>query len=77
MGKGTLEEASINLNEYAGAYPENRMYGQVYPSSGFFFRHVKNISLKNVELTVHNKDFRLAIIFDDVFQATINNLKSD
>jgi polygalacturonase len=77
MGKGTVEEAAINLAEYTGAYPENRMYGQVYPASGFFFRNVKNLSLENVELSVRNEDFRPAIVFDNVFQATVINLKSD
>ncbi|MDR3217760.1 MAG: hypothetical protein LBU22_02060 [Dysgonamonadaceae bacterium] len=74
MGNGTADEAAIVLKEYAGSYPENRMYGQVYPSSALFFRHVKNVSLKNVELTLRNEDYRPSIIFDDAHNVVLNNL---
>jgi hypothetical protein len=74
MGHGTMEDAGITLPEYRGAYPENRMYGFVYPSSGLFFRHVKDITLNNIDLEVRNEDFRPAIIFEDVHNAKLNSL---
>ncbi len=41
MGMGTLAEANAFFPENEKAYPENRMYGVVYPASGFYLRHVK------------------------------------
>lgn len=69
MGYGTKEEANAPLKEYRGAYPENRMYGLAYPSSGFFFRHVKNLEASHVNLEVRNEDYRPAVVLDDVHGA--------
>ena len=66
MGGGDSDEAKIVLKENPTAYPENRIYGYVYPSSGLYIRHVKNIILNNVQLNVRNKDDRPAIITNDV-----------
>lgn len=76
MGYGTKEEAHTVLSEYAGAYPENRMYGLVYPSSGLFFRHIKNLTLNNVDLEVRNEDYRSAVILQDVHKVDINNFSA-
>ena len=77
MGKGTLKEANTPLSEYSGSYPENRMYGFVYPSSGLFLRHIKNVTLNNIELTVRYEDYRPAVILDDLHNVTLNALNSD
>ena len=66
MGGGDSDEAKIVLKENPTAYPENRIYGYVYPSSGLYIRHVKNIALNNVRLNVRKKDERPAIIMVDV-----------
>jgi polygalacturonase len=71
MGGGDSNEAKIILPENPAAYPENRIYGYVYPSSGLYIRHVKNIILNNVRLNVRNKDDRPAIITNDVIGYTI------
>lgn len=74
MGYGTKEEANAILGEYRGSYPENRMYGFAYPSSGFFFRHVKNLNANNVDLEVRNEDYRPAVILDDVHGVKFESL---
>lgn len=74
MGDGTKAEADAPLPEYAGSYPENRMYGFVYPSSGLFLRHIKNVTLKNIDLSVRKEDFRPSVILDDVHKISIDNL---
>ncbi len=71
MGGGTLEESKLVLMENSKAYPENRMYGLVYPASGFFVRHAKGIELKNVKLTVRSADYRSAVVFDDVMNSKL------
>ncbi|HMG83337.1 MAG TPA: glycosyl hydrolase family 28 protein [Ferruginibacter sp.] len=65
MGGGDSSDAKIILPEKPTAYPENRMYGQVYPASGLYIRHAINIRLNNVHFTMRNKDLRPLIITDD------------
>ena len=77
IGGGTPDDAKINLPENPAAYPENRMYGQIYPSSGLFIRHAKGIVLNNVILTIKNKDYRPVVIMDDVIDSKIIGLKAD
>lgn len=74
MGSGTLAEGNLSLNEAPSAYPENRMYGQVFPASGFYIRHVKDLTLKQVNLKTRNPDYRPAIILDDVNGSKLNQL---
>ncbi|MDR1919418.1 MAG: hypothetical protein LBQ65_07205, partial [Tannerellaceae bacterium] len=75
MGWGTEEEANTPLKENPHAYPENRMYGQVYPASGLYLRRVKGVKLKEVDLFVRNIDYRPSVILNDVHQPTIESLK--
>jgi polygalacturonase len=77
MGRGMLSEANLSLKEAPTAYPENRMYGEVYPASGLFIRHVNGITLQSISLHVRNDDSRPAIILDDVLNAKINSLTTD
>lgn len=74
MGNGTPTEANTPLKENPGAYPENRMYGQIYPASGFFIRHVKNISLNRVKFTLRNADHRPSVILDDVIKGSLKTV---
>ncbi|NDW11147.1 glycoside hydrolase family 28 protein [Dysgonomonas sp. 520] len=77
MGYGTLEEANTPLMENPHAYPENRMFGYVYPASGLYLRRVKDVTLNNLDLHVRNKDYRPAIILDDVHNIDIKSLTAD
>jgi polygalacturonase len=75
MGGGDSNEAKIILKENPMAYPENRIYGYVYPASGLYIRHVKNISLNKIQFNFRNKEYRPAIIMDDVIDGKVNELK--
>ena len=66
MGGGTKQDADTELGEHPAAYPENRMYGLVYPSSGLYARHVDGLIIDNVTFRVRNPDARPVIAFDDV-----------
>lgn len=52
--------------ENPAAYPENRMFGVLLPASGFYLRHVKNITFDNVRLQTLTPDSRPAFLLDDV-----------
>jgi polygalacturonase len=77
MGKGTEEEATVSLPENERAYPENRMYGQVYPCSGLYVRHAKGIRLNQIELSVRNEDYRPEIVLEDVKGIKIMGIKTE
>ena len=54
-----------NITEATSSYPEFSMFGEL-PAWGFYVRHVKGLTMKNIKLTSVKPDFRVACIFDDV-----------
>ena len=57
---------SVNsITEAAGAYPEFSMFGEL-PCWGFYVRHVKGLTFKNVAVRYLREDFRTVCIFNDV-----------
>jgi polygalacturonase len=75
MGGGDSADAKIILKEDPTAYPENRMYKYVYPASGLYIRHAKNITLNNISFSCRNKDLRPAVILEDVIGGNMKGLK--
>ena len=67
-GGGTPEAAAIHPPELENKYPEPNMFGPM-PSHGFFLRHVKNISVNNVEISSLKEDARPAFVLEDVQSA--------
>jgi hypothetical protein len=51
--------------EQIGEYPEFHMFREL-PSWGFYIRHAKGISMKNISLNLEQPDFRPPFVFDDV-----------
>jgi polygalacturonase len=64
-GGFSSETAAIVPPENPRQYPEPSMFGLI-PSSGFFLRHVKNIVLRDVQLSFEKADFRPAFYLEDV-----------
>ncbi len=54
-----------DVPEKIDEYPEFSMFGEL-PSWGFYVRHASDITFRNVRLTLADKDFRPAFVFDDV-----------
>lgn len=54
-------------------YPEFNMF-QELPSWGFYCRHVDGIEIRNMVLRLEEKDYRPALIFDDVKDLKIEEL---
>ncbi|MGA8430003.1 MAG: glycoside hydrolase family 28 protein [Candidatus Sulfotelmatobacter sp.] len=67
-GDGTAEAAAIQPPEAENKYPEPNMFGTM-PSHGFFLRHVKNVSVSNVEISSIEEDRRPAFVLKDVHGA--------
>ena len=54
-----------DVPEKIDEYPEFSMFGEL-PAWGFYVRHTSGITFRHVRLTLADKDFRPAFVFDDV-----------
>ena len=54
--------------------PEFSMFGEL-PSWGFYVRHVKGITFRNVKLQLAADDYRPAFVLDDVEDVTLEGLQ--
>ena len=79
-GGGNPHYAKVGLDELdrvpeLGAnYPEFSMFKEL-PAWGFYIRHARGITMENVKLICDKKDYRTAIVLDDVHGATFINLQ--
>jgi polygalacturonase len=73
-GGGTAEQAAREVPELEKAYPDPDVFG-VMPSWGMFARHVKNLSLRGVELRLEKPDARPAVVLDDVAGARFTDVQ--
>ena len=75
QGGGTKEQAAVEPPERETGYPEPSMFGEL-PAYGFFLRHVKGVSLNNVEVTFLKEEMRPAFVLDDVKGADFYHVKA-
>jgi polygalacturonase len=73
-GGGTKEQAGLEPPEKEDTYPEPAMFGEL-PSYGFFIRHVKGLSLRDVEVSYLKEDLRPAFLMNDVSGVELHNVK--
>ena len=79
-GGGDPHYAYIGLDELdkvpemPKAYPEFSQHMEL-PAWGFFVRHVDGLTMKNITLKALKKDYRTAIVLDDVSRHKIDALK--
>jgi polygalacturonase len=59
--------------ELGANYPEFSMFKEL-PAWGFYIRHAANITFENVKLVCDKKDYRTAVVLDDVHGATFTGL---
>jgi hypothetical protein len=64
-GGGTVQDAKRAVPENPEKYPEHSMFGRL-PAYGLYFRHVKGLRTRNLNLTTSKADARPAIAKDDV-----------
>lgn len=61
--------------EQIEAYPEFSMFGEL-PAWGFYVRHVDGLVMKNIKIRVRKKDYRPAMVFDDVSDLQMDRVMS-
>jgi polygalacturonase len=59
--------------ELGANYPEFSMFKEL-PAWGFYIRHARNLTLENIKLVCNKKDYRIAVVLDDVHGATFTGL---
>ena len=74
--RGTSPEELDSIPEMIDTYPEFSQFKEL-PAWGLFIRHAKGITLDNVRLVAGKKDYRPAIVADDVDGLVIKNLQTD
>jgi polygalacturonase len=78
-GGGDPNYAKVGLDELdrvpelGSNYPEFSMFKEL-PAWGFYIRHAANITFDNVKLVCDKKDYRTAVVLDDVHGATFKGL---
>jgi polygalacturonase len=75
QGGGTKKQASIVPPEKEKGYPEPTMFGTT-PSYGFYIRHVRDLSMSNVETGYSSQDMRPSFALDDVSDADFVHVKA-
>lgn len=76
-GGGSEEDASIVVPEKIKEYPENRMFGPALPAYGLYVRHVKNLTIENIQCRIRKPDHRPVFVFDDVHNMSLTNFQVD
>ncbi len=74
-GGGTREQAAIKPAENEQKYPEPNMFGDM-PSQGLYLRHVKNLSVRDLEVVAASPDARPAIVLQNVAGADLFHVKT-
>ena len=74
--RGTSPEELDSIPEMIDVYPEFSQFKEL-PAWGLFIRHAKGITLDNVRLVAGAKDYRPAVVADDVDGLLIKDLKTD
>jgi len=62
------------IPEMPDAYPEFSQFKEL-PAWGFYLRHATDITFENVTLTAEKRDYRPAIVMDDVKNMTLTGMK--
>ena len=66
---------SPTIKEHEKDYPENRMFGDNLPAYGFYLRHVKNISLQQIQFNISGEEHRPALHIEDAENISVNHCK--
>jgi polygalacturonase len=74
-GGGTKADAAIEPSENESGYPEPQRMG-VMPAYGFFIRHVKDVSFRDVVVGYAKDDARPAFVLNSVTDADFDHIKA-
>lgn len=77
-GNSLISKIGLNeldkVTEMPRAYPEFSQHKEL-PAWGFYIRHAENVVFQNITLTAKKKDYRPAIVLDDVHGGQFTGMK--
>ena len=74
-GAGAWQDDPYNIPEMPREYPEPSNFG-VLPAYGMYARHVRGLTVRNVNFSFMVEDGRPAVVLDDVDTATFEDFKA-
>jgi polygalacturonase len=74
QGGGTSQDPSTQVQELEKVYPDPNRFGTM-PAHGFFVRHVKGLSMHDVEVKYSKEDLRPAVLLEGVSGADFVHVK--
>lgn len=74
--RGTSEEEVTAIPEMINIYPEFSQWKEL-PAWGFFLRHAEGITLRNIKFKALDKDYRPAIVTEDVKDLVLDDVTFD
>jgi hypothetical protein len=75
-GKGGWEPDPYNVPEMPREYPETSNFG-ILPAYGLYARHVKGLTVSNVQLSTWIEDERAPVVLDDVADARFEAFRAE
>jgi polygalacturonase len=72
--RGLSDTELDSIPEMRSAYPEFSQFKEL-PAWGFYIRHAEGIEFENVKLFARKKDYRPAVVIDDVSGALFKGMK--
>ena len=72
--RGVTDEELRKIPEMEDSYPEFSQFKEL-PAWGFFVKHTNNINFQNVTLTAKQRDYRPAIVLDNVQKSKFSKMK--
>jgi polygalacturonase len=75
-GSSPYLDPGMEVPEAETLYPEFDVFGQL-PAAGLFCRHVKNLTLENINLSFIEPDERVSLYCEDVQGLFLSNLKEN
>ncbi|MBC7887281.1 MAG: hypothetical protein H7Z13_05285 [Ferruginibacter sp.] len=74
----SLKNFPADVVENNNVYPENRLtFGTKLPSSAFYIKHVKGVTLKDISVLYHTSDARPAIYVEDAKGISMQRIRID
>jgi polygalacturonase len=75
QGGGTKQDAAIQVPEIENVYPEPDRFGPM-PAHAFYIRHVKGISMRDVNVSYLKEDLRPVFMLNDVHGADFTHIRA-
>lgn len=75
-GGGLQEQTTRIIPEKENSYPENKIFGADLPAYGFFVRHIKHLTMEDIQFNLGSKDDRYALVFDDCRDIKLDKVNS-